>query len=152
MLLASVRCSGSGLPPAAAVPDLPAGPGVNLLASRPHPLPSSRANAASYRYPAADQQATVCTASRLTPSGRTSPSASVFTASQRAAWTLSTPLAVPNMRNEREDLTLTRLGARLTVEHLGRCVVLDVPAVRFLRELIEALGRYDCEPVHLGAS
>ena len=70
-----------------------------------------------------------------------------------ATWTLSTPPALPNMRDEREGLTLARLGgARLTVEYLGRRSVLDVPAVRLLRELVEALGRYDREPVRLGAS
>ena len=53
----------------------------------------------------------------------------------------------------REGLTLACLGgARLTVEHLGRRVVLNVPAVRLLRELVEALGRYDGEPVYLGVS
>jgi len=69
-----------------------------------------------------------------------------------ATWMLSTPAALPNTQDEREGLTLARLGgARLTVEHQGRRTVLDVPAVRLLRELVEALGRYDREPVELGA-
>ncbi|WP_027459685.1 hypothetical protein [Deinococcus murrayi] len=68
-----------------------------------------------------------------------------------ASWGLTYPPALPNERDEREGLTLARLGgARLTLEHEGRRAVLDVPAVRLLRELIEALGRYDGSPVSLG--
>lgn len=67
-----------------------------------------------------------------------------------ATWSLATPPALPNERDEREGLTLARLGgARLTVEHDGQRTVLDVPAVRILRELVEALGRYDRLPVSL---
>lgn len=70
-----------------------------------------------------------------------------------ASWGLSTPPALPNSVDEREGLTLARLGgARLTVEHEGRRAVLDVPAVRILRELVEALGRYDGRHVPLGAA
>jgi hypothetical protein len=65
-----------------------------------------------------------------------------------AAWSLARPPALPNERDEREGLTLARLGgARLTLEHEGRRAVLDVPAVRLLRELCEALGTYDRSPV-----
>lgn len=69
-----------------------------------------------------------------------------------ATWALAHPPALPNERDEREGLTLARLGgARLTVEHDGQRAVLDVPAVRLLRELCEALGTYDRSPVeHLG--
>ena len=70
-----------------------------------------------------------------------------------ATWALSTPTALPNERDEREGLTLARLGgARLTVEHDGKRQVLDVPAVRVLRELCEALTTYDGQPVTLGAA
>ncbi|MBZ9750725.1 hypothetical protein K7W42_07610 [Deinococcus sp. HMF7604] len=68
-------------------------------------------------------------------------------------WALSAPPALPNARDELEGLTLARLGgARFTVEHDGRRQVLDVPAVRVLRELVEALGLYDGQPVNLGAA
>lgn len=68
-----------------------------------------------------------------------------------ASWALSTPPALPNERDEREGLTLARLGgARLTVEYGGQRAVLDVPAVRVLRELCEALTTYDGQPVTLG--
>lgn len=64
-----------------------------------------------------------------------------------ASWGLTHPAALPNMRDEREGLTLARLGgARFTVEHAGRHAVLDVPAVRVLRELCEALNTYDPAP------
>lgn len=67
-----------------------------------------------------------------------------------ATWALSTPPALPNERDEREGLTLARLGgARLTIEQDGKRQVLDVPAVRVLRELVEALGLYDGQPVNL---
>lgn len=70
-----------------------------------------------------------------------------------ASWGLSAPTALPNERDEREGLTLARLGgARLTVEHEGSRAVLDVPAVRLLRELCEALTTYDGHPVSLGAA
>lgn len=65
-----------------------------------------------------------------------------------AAWSLARPPALPNERDEREGLTLARLGgARLTLTHEGRRAVLDVPAVRLLREVCEALGTYDRAPV-----
>lgn len=68
-----------------------------------------------------------------------------------ATWGLTYPPALPNAQDEREGLTLARLGgARLTLEHDGRRAVLDVPAVRILRELVEALGLYDGAPVNLG--
>lgn len=70
-----------------------------------------------------------------------------------ASWGLTHPPALPNSQDEREGLTLARLGgARLTVEHEGKRQVLDVPAVRLLRELVEALGLYDGRPVELGAA
>lgn len=70
-----------------------------------------------------------------------------------AAWGLQYPPALPNAKDEKEGLTLARLGgARLTLEHDGKRAVLDVPSVRLLRELVEALGRYDGQPVHLGAA
>lgn len=68
-----------------------------------------------------------------------------------AAWGLTYPPALPDSQDERGGMTLARLGgARLTVEHEGRRAVLDVPAVRILRELVEALGLYDGQPVELG--
>ncbi|WP_135227832.1 hypothetical protein [Deinococcus fonticola] len=68
-----------------------------------------------------------------------------------ATWGLTYPPALPNTQDEREGLTLARLGgARLTIEHDGKRQVLDVPAVRILRELVEALGTYDGHPVELG--
>lgn len=69
-----------------------------------------------------------------------------------AAWHLATPPALPSVQDEREGLTLARLGgARLTIEHGGRRAVLDVPAVRMLRELCEALSVYDGQRVVVAA-
>lgn len=67
-----------------------------------------------------------------------------------ASWAMSTPPALPNERDEREGLTLARLGgARLIIEYGGQRAVLDVPTVRVLRELCEALTTYDGQSVTL---
>ncbi|WP_104991625.1 hypothetical protein [Deinococcus sp. NW-56] len=96
----------------------------------------------------------------MTASGRPALALACYTTRHRVtltvlpggvSWGLTYPPALPNERDEREGLTLARLGgARLTLEHEGRRAVLDVPAVRVLREVVEALGTYDGEPVRLG--
>ena len=98
----------------------------------------------------------------LTASGRPALALACYTTRHRltltvipsgASWALSTPPALSNERDEREGLTLARLGgARLTVEHGGKRSVLDVPAVRLLREVCEALGVYDGQRITLGAA
>lgn len=71
---------------------------------------------------------------------------------ERAACQITAPAALPRVDAEHAGLTLARLGgARLTVEHAGRRQVLDVPSVRVLRELVEALGACAGPPV-LGAA
>ena len=91
---------------------------------------------------------------RHTASGRVALTLACYTTKARltlfhlptgASWSLSLPPALPNLQDEREGLTLDRLGgARLTIETEGKRQVLNVPAVRLLRELREALITYDC--------
>jgi hypothetical protein len=98
----------------------------------------------------------------LTADGRPGLALACFTTRHRvtltvlpggASWGLCVPPRLPNERDEREGLTLARLGgARLTLEHDGQRAVLDVPAVRVLREVCEALGTYDGHRVTLGAA